>query len=114
VAQYRQTVLAGFQEVEDSLAALQILAEEARYLEEATLAARQSVQLTTNQYEAGIVSFLNVIAAQTIALNNERTLLNVQGRRFLASVQLVRAVGGGWDARALEDVRLSRGGSETQ
>lgn len=107
VAQYRQTVLAGFQEVEDNLAALQILAEEARYLEEATLAARQSVQLTTNQYEAGIVSFLNVIAAQTIALNNERTLLNVQGRRFLASVQLVRATGGGWDARALEDVRLS-------
>jgi NodT family efflux transporter outer membrane factor (OMF) lipoprotein len=107
VAQYRQTVLAGFQEVEDSLAALQILAEEVRFLEEATRAARQSVQLTTNQYEAGIVSFLNVIAAQTIALNNERTLLNVQGRRFLASVQLVRAVGGGWDARSLEDVRLS-------
>lgn len=107
VAQYRQTVLAGFQEVEDSLAALQRLAEEARYLEEATRAARQSVQLTTNQYEAGIVSFLNVIAAQTIALNNERTLLNVQGRRFLASVQLVRALGGGWDARALEDLRLS-------
>jgi NodT family efflux transporter outer membrane factor (OMF) lipoprotein len=110
VAQYRQTVLAGFQEVEDSLAALQILAEEARYLEEATRAARQSVELTTNQYEAGIVSFLNVIAAQTIALNNERTLLNVQGRRFLASVQLVRAMGGGWDARALEDLRLSATG----
>jgi outer membrane protein TolC len=54
------------------------------------------------------VSYLNVIAAQTIALNNERTALNVQGRRFLASVQLVRAVGGGWDARSLEDVRLSQ------
>lgn len=107
VAQYRQTVLAGFQEVEDSLAALQILAEEVRYLEEAVRAARQSVELTTNQYNAGIVSFLNVITAQTIALNNERTLLNVQGRRFLASVQLVRALGGGWDAGALEAVRLS-------
>lgn len=107
VAEYRQTVLAGFQEVEDNLAALRILAEEARYLEEATRAARQSVELTTNQYNAGIVSFLNVIAAQTIALNNERTLLSVQGRRFGASVQLVRALGGGWDARALEAVRLS-------
>jgi NodT family efflux transporter outer membrane factor (OMF) lipoprotein len=107
VAQYRQTVLAGFQEVEDSLAALQILAEEVRYLEEAVRAARQSVELTTNQYNAGIVSFLNVITAQTIALNNERTLLNVRGRRFLASVQLVRALGGGWDATALEAVRLS-------
>jgi NodT family efflux transporter outer membrane factor (OMF) lipoprotein len=114
VAQYRQTVLAGFQEVEDSLAALQILAEEVRYLEEAVRAARQSVELTTNQYNAGIVSFLNVITAQTIALNNERTLLNVRGRRFLASVQLVRALGGGWDARALEDVRVSGRGSGTQ
>jgi NodT family efflux transporter outer membrane factor (OMF) lipoprotein len=114
VAQYRQTVLAGFQEVEDSLAALQILAEEVRFLEEATRAARQSVQLTINQYEAGIVSFLNVITAQTIALNIERTLLNVQGRRFLASVQLVRALGGGWDARSLEDVRLSGRSPATQ
>jgi NodT family efflux transporter outer membrane factor (OMF) lipoprotein len=107
VAAYRQTVLTGFQEVEDNLAALRLLEEEARFLDEAVRGARQSVELTTNQYRAGIVSFLNVIAAQTIALNNERTLLNVQGRRFLASVQLVRAVGGGWDARALEDVRLS-------
>jgi NodT family efflux transporter outer membrane factor (OMF) lipoprotein len=107
VAQYRQTVLTGFQEVEDNLAALRLLEEEARFLDEAVRGARQSVELTTNQYRAGIVSYLNVIAAQTIALNNERTLLNVQGRRFLASVQLVRAVGGGWDARALEDIRLS-------
>jgi NodT family efflux transporter outer membrane factor (OMF) lipoprotein len=108
VAQYRQTVLTGFQEVEDNLAALRLLEEEARFLDEAVRGARQSVELTTNQYRGGIVSYLNVIAAQTIALNNERTLLNVQGRRFLASVQLVRAVGGGWDARALEDIRLSK------
>ncbi|MGE5792995.1 MAG: efflux transporter outer membrane subunit [Bacteroidota bacterium] len=107
VAQYRQTVLTGFQEVEDNLAALRLLEEEARFLDEAVRGARQSVELTSNQYRAGIVSYLNVIAAQTIALNNERTALNVQGRRFLASVQLVRAVGGGWDARSLEDIRLS-------
>jgi NodT family efflux transporter outer membrane factor (OMF) lipoprotein len=107
VAQYRQTVLTGFQEVEDNLAALRLLEEEARFLDEAVRGARQSLELTTNQYKGGIVSYLNVIVAQTIALSNERTALNVQGRRFLASVQLVRAVGGGWDARSLEDIRLS-------
>jgi len=107
VAQYRQTVLTGFQEVEDNLSALRILEEEAGYQDAAARGARQSVDLTTNQYKAGIVSYLNVIAAQTIALNNERTAVNVQGRRLLASVQLVRAIGGGWDARSLEDVRLS-------
>jgi len=108
VAQYRQTVLTGFQEVEDNLAALRLLEEEARYLDEAVRSARLSLELTTNQYRGGIVSYLNVIVAQTIALSNERTLLNVQGRRFLASVQLVRAVGGGWDARSLEAIRLSQ------
>ena len=107
VAQYRQTVLTGFQEVEDNLAALRLLEEEARFLDEAVRGARQSLELTTNQYKGGIVSYLNVIVAQTIALSNERTALNVRGRRFLASVQLVRAVGGGWDARSLEDIRLS-------
>jgi NodT family efflux transporter outer membrane factor (OMF) lipoprotein len=107
VAQYRQTVLAGFQEVEDSLATLRILEEEARYQDEAARGARLSVELTTNQYKAGIVSYLNVVAAQAIALNNERNAVTVQGRRFLASVQLVRATGGGWDARALEGMRLS-------
>jgi NodT family efflux transporter outer membrane factor (OMF) lipoprotein len=108
VALYRQTVLTGFQEVEDNLAALRILEEEGLLQNEAARGAREAVELTTNQYKAGIVSFLNVIAAQTIALNNERTAVNVQGRRFLASVQLVRAIGGGWDARALDDLRLSR------
>jgi NodT family efflux transporter outer membrane factor (OMF) lipoprotein len=107
VAQYRQTVLTGFQEVEDNLAALRILEEVARYQDEAARGARRSVELTTNQYQAGIVSFLNVVAAQAIALNNERAAVDVQGRRLAASVQLVRAIGGGWDARALEAVRLS-------
>jgi NodT family efflux transporter outer membrane factor (OMF) lipoprotein len=107
VAAYRQTVLTGFQEVEDSLATLRILEEEGRLQDAAARGAQQSVELTTNQYKAGIVSFLNVIAAQTIALNNERAAVNVQGRRLAASVLLVKALGGGWDARALEEIRLS-------
>jgi outer membrane protein TolC len=110
VAAYRQTVLAGFQEVEDNLASLRLLEEEAGYQNEAARGAQVSVELTTNQYKAGIVSYLNVIAAQAIALNNERAAVNIQGRRLVASVALVRALGGGWDASALEDIRLSKRG----
>ena len=108
VATYRQTVLASFQDVEDNLASLRILEEEARLQDAAASGARVSVDLTTNQYKAGIVSYLNVIAAQTIALNNERTAVNIQGRRLVASVLLVKALGGGWDAHSLEDVSLSK------
>jgi len=101
VAAYRQTVLTGFQEVEDNLAALRILEEEAAVQAEAVAAARQSVELTTNQYKAGIVSYLNVVAVQTVALNNERTAVGILGRRLTASVSLVKALGGGWNASEL-------------
>lgn len=100
VAGYRQTVLNGFVEVEDNLAALRILEEEARVQNEALGAARQSVVITTNQYKAGIVSYLNVIIAQTTALNDERTAIDILGRRMAASVQLIRAMGGGWERAA--------------
>jgi NodT family efflux transporter outer membrane factor (OMF) lipoprotein len=112
VAFYRQTVLAAFQDVEDNLAALRILEEEARVQDEVVRGARQAVELTTNQYKAGIVSYLNVIAAQTIALNNERTAVNILGRRLAASVALVRALGGGWSADELEQYRVSRLGKD--
>lgn len=101
VAAYRQTVLTGFQEVEDSLAALRVLEEEARVQQEALAAARQTVEVVTNQYKAGTVSYLNVIVVQTIALSNEQTALNILGRRMAASVTLVKALGGGWDVSAL-------------
>ncbi|MCC6609075.1 MAG: efflux transporter outer membrane subunit [Burkholderiales bacterium] len=96
VGLYRQTVLTSFQEVEDNLAALNILAEEAKLQAEAVAAARQSVQLTENRYKAGTASFLDVINVQTILLANERTAVALLGRRLTASVQLVRALGGGW------------------
>ncbi|HEX2720150.1 MAG TPA: efflux transporter outer membrane subunit [Candidatus Deferrimicrobium sp.] len=101
VAAYRQTVLTGFQEVEDSLVALRVLEEEAQVQEEALAAARQTVEIVTNQYKAGTVSYLNVIVAQTTALSNEQAALNILGRRLAASVSLVKALGGGWDASAL-------------
>lgn len=96
VATYRQTVLTAFQDVEDNLAALRILEQEAKVQEEAVRAARLSVELTTNQYKAGIVSYLNVVTVQNTLLGNERTELALLGRRLTAAAQLVRALGGGW------------------
>jgi NodT family efflux transporter outer membrane factor (OMF) lipoprotein len=98
VAFYRQTVLTGFQDVEDNLAALRILDEEAQSQELAVKSARESVILTTNQYKAGIVSYLNVVTVQTIALTNERAVISINGQRLNAAVLLVRALGGGWNA----------------
>jgi NodT family efflux transporter outer membrane factor (OMF) lipoprotein len=101
VAAYRQTVLTGFKEVEDNIAALRILEEEAAIQEEAVQNARQSVALTTNQYKAGLVSYLNVVTVQATALGNERTAVDVLNRRLAASVLLVKALGGGWNAAGL-------------
>ncbi len=101
VASYRQTVLTGFQEVEDNLAALRILDEEGAAQNEAVLASRQTLEVITNQYKAGIVSYLNVITAQATTLANERAALDILNRRMNASVLLVKALGGGWDASLL-------------
>ena len=96
VATYRQTVLTGFKEVEDSLAALRVLQEEERLQAQALESARSSQNYTTNQYKAGVVTYLDVVNVYTITLNNERTLINLQGNQILNSVQLIKALGGGW------------------
>lgn len=98
VATYRQTVLVGFQQVEDNLAALRILEEEATLQDEVVQAARQAVELTNNQYQAGVVSYLNVLSAQTTLLANQRSAVDILGRRLTASVALIMALGGGWSA----------------
>jgi outer membrane protein TolC len=103
VAVYRQTVLTGFREVEDNIAALRILEQEAQVQADAVRAAEESVSLTTNQYKAGVVSYLNVVVAQTAALSNEITAVNIQNRRLAASVLLIKALGGGWDTSMLPD-----------
>jgi NodT family efflux transporter outer membrane factor (OMF) lipoprotein len=96
VADYRQTALTAIAEVEDNLAALRILEEEAKLQDESVQAARQSVELTLNQYKAGTVSFLNVVQVQTALLNEQRAAVNLLNRRLAAMVGLVRAIGGGW------------------
>jgi NodT family efflux transporter outer membrane factor (OMF) lipoprotein len=98
VANYRGTVLTAFQEVEDNLAALRILGEEAQAEDDAVRAAQQSVDLTLNQYRAGTVSFLNVVQVTTALFNEQRSAIGIQGRRLAASVALVRAIGGGWQS----------------
>jgi NodT family efflux transporter outer membrane factor (OMF) lipoprotein len=101
VASYRQSVLTAFQQVENNLAALRILEREAEVTAKAVEAARQSVALTTNRYKEGAASYLDVVVVQTAALNNERANNDVRGRRMVASVQLIQALGGGWDASTL-------------
>jgi len=96
VAQYRGTVLGAFREVEDNLAALRILEEEARVVDEAVRAAQQSLEITLNQYKAGIATYLQVVTAQTALLSNQRSALDIRSRRIVASVLLVRALGGAW------------------
>ncbi len=102
VAIYRTTVLNGFLEVEDNLAALRILEQEAAAQQDAVKAAREAAAIAGNQYKAGTTSYLAVVVLQAAALNNERTALAILARRLAASVALIKALGGGWDASALE------------
>jgi NodT family efflux transporter outer membrane factor (OMF) lipoprotein len=96
---YRASVLTAFQQVEDNLVALRVLADEAEEQQAAVDAARQSLTIANNQYDAGIASYLNVITAQNVALTNERDATDLQTRRLTASVELVKALGGGWSVR---------------
>jgi NodT family efflux transporter outer membrane factor (OMF) lipoprotein len=101
VASYRQTTLTAFQEVEDSLAALHILENEAQQQREATSSAEESLQLFTNRYVGGVDNYLQVITAQTVLLTNQRNDIDIERRRMDASVLLVKAIGGGWDTSQL-------------
>jgi NodT family efflux transporter outer membrane factor (OMF) lipoprotein len=101
VAAYRQAVLISFQEVEDNLSTLRILEQELQVQNKAVESAHNAVLLTTNQYKAGTVSYLNVMVNQAAALANEKTAVDLQGQRFSAAVLLVKALGGGWNASSL-------------
>ena len=101
VATYRQTVLSAFQEVEDDLASLRYLAEEAQQQDDAVKAATLSLALENDRYKAGTDSYLNVITTQTILLNDQQTAVGILQRRMTAAVDLIKAMGGGWDASTL-------------
>ena len=101
VATYRQTVLSGFQQVEDEIATLRILEQQAVVEEAAVKAAKEAEALTLNQYKAGTVPYSSVITAQTTRLSSEETALTVLSSRLQASVALIEALGGGWNSSQL-------------
>ena len=101
VAGYRQTVLTSFQEVEDNLAALRILSRELDEQDAAVSAAQRALSLSNDRYKAGIDSYLNVITAQATLLNNQRTAVNLEMQQMTASVELIKALGGGWNESEL-------------
>ena len=103
VAAYRENVLTGFQQVEDNLAAVRILENEAKVQDEAVVAAQRSLELSTSRYKGGVTSYLEVITAQSAALADEVTAVNILGRRMASTVLLIQALGGGWDRSSLPE-----------
>jgi NodT family efflux transporter outer membrane factor (OMF) lipoprotein len=103
IADYRQTVLTGFQQVEDQLAAQRILTDQAAAEGAAVASAREAERIIFNQYQAGTVAYTSVIVAQTTALNDAVTAANIRQNRLVASVALIQALGGGWDASQVPD-----------
>jgi NodT family efflux transporter outer membrane factor (OMF) lipoprotein len=103
VAAYRENVLSGFQQVEDNLAAVRILENEAQVQDEAVVAAQRSLDLSVTRYKGGVTSYLEVITAQSAALTDEVTAVNILGRRMANTVLLIQALGGGWDRSSLPE-----------
>jgi multidrug efflux system outer membrane protein len=100
VANYRQTVLSAFGEVADELAAQHLLAREWNAENEAVAAARHALEIANNRYQAGLVTYLDVVTAQTEALNQERNAVQLQGACLMTSVNLIKALGCGWQSSA--------------
>lgn len=101
LANYRETALEAFQQVEDSLSTLRILSQEAQVQRGAVEAAERSLDLSLNRYRGGLVTYLEVVTAQSIALENERSEVDILRRRMTTSVLLIKALGGGWDISKL-------------
>jgi len=101
IADYQQTVLISFQQVEDSLSDLRVLDEEAKTQDAAVAAANRALEQSTNRYKGGLDTYLTVITAQSAALANERTAVSLLTRRLTSTVLLVKALGGGWDVSKL-------------
>ena len=104
MANYRQTVLTAFQQVEDELAALRILEQETGATNETVKAAQTALDITTAQYKAGTATYLQVETSQTALFGEQEALVNLLTRRMVSSVLLVEALGGGWDASKLPEV----------
>jgi multidrug efflux system outer membrane protein len=106
VANYRQTVLSSFQEVQDELTALNVLSEAQQEQQQAVDAARRTLDISTSRYQGGLINYLDVVTAQQNLLQNEQQSAVIHGQRLVASVLLVKALGGGWDASSLAIVQV--------
>jgi outer membrane protein TolC len=106
VANYRQTVLTAFQEVEDSLSGLSVLAEAAETQQQAVEASQRALKIANDRYTGGLVTYLDVINAQETYLDAQRLATQILGQRLVTSVSLVKALGGGWDSSSLQAVRV--------
>ena len=104
VANYRQTTLIAFQQVEDNLAVLRILANESQQQHEATGAAEDTLRIFQNRYSGGVDTYLQVVTSQTTALSNERNDIDIRRRQLEASVLLIKALGGDWSTAKLPKV----------
>ncbi len=106
VASYRQTVLNAFQEVEDSLSGLTVLAQAAETQQLSVAAADRALKIANDRYTGGLVTYLDVVSAEQTLLDNQRLATQIQGQRLVTSVTLVKALGGGWDASSLQAIQV--------
>jgi NodT family efflux transporter outer membrane factor (OMF) lipoprotein len=106
VANYRQTVLTAFQEVEDSLSGLSVLTEAAETQQQAVNAAQRALTIANDRYTGGLVTYLDVVNAEQTFLDSQRLSTQILGQRLVTSVSLVKALGGGWDSSSLQAIRV--------
>jgi outer membrane protein TolC len=106
VANYRQTVLTAFQEVEDSLSGLSVLAQAAETQQLSVEAAQRALKIANDRYTGGLVTYLDVINAEQTLLDSQRLATQILGQRLVTSVTLVKALGGGWDASSLQAIQV--------
>ena len=107
VANYRQSVLNAFQEVEDGISGLNVLAEAAGTQQQAVDAAQRALKIANDRYVGGLVTYLDVVTAEQTLLDNQRLATQILGQRLVTSVSLIKALGGGWDASSLQVVRVN-------
>jgi outer membrane protein TolC len=113
VANYRQAVLIAFQQVEDNLSTLRILSQEIQQQDTAVKSAERNLSLATDRYRLGIDPYLNVITAQTTLLINQQTAVTLHEQQMTATVQLIEALGGGWDASRLPSAQAISANAST-
>ena len=107
VANYRETVLTAFQQVEDGLSGLSVLAQASQTQDQAVAAAQRALKIANDRYVGGLVTFLDVITAQETLLDNQRLATQLLGQRLITSVGLIKALGGGWDASSLQAIHVN-------